>query len=1847
MIVNFNNDLVLTSQNPEAIMTFEESNVTRYVVPFYDSNACTQKLWINGIRDCNLVPTSQTFTAAFDSSEVNLEEFVIFNGILYAATSIPGNIYRFNGLTWEDVYPSTSEGEIRSLAVYNGVLYAGTATNCRVMSSVDGVNWTVSFDGGSLDTHVVSLCVYNGLLYAGLGMLGEIYEFNGTTWTQIGSVSGMPLSMKVFNGLLYIGTYNPSDLYTFDGTTIVNLSIATLTSHPVTHIGAMEIYKNNLYIGATDEATTTTYVFMFDGNVWTTVRIGSENYIHSMGLFDGNLVIGTQTSTNGTVIKYDGTTWTEIYTAGGSAIYGLLAYRDKLYIGTNGVKIIVATTSSNTSVGVKITPSSKSAAFHIFTNSIEDFQTTLKFKIYDANFVDVLDTYSIDIINRPFIIDSSKMSTYDSDNQIIDNQNSFMLLRSNPKFAGNIKLVVDSSNNLFLDTFKVSDILSNKKYRKQQVSANSGFSSDIRTVFSSLPLGEMYKVDKDDVLNVSIPKSELDKQYSTTYNYGARMLDDDLYDEEYSILAPLWIDAKLPDYFCVFRINGSYNDESYGATGSIFDNFASKYISTSSLSKSWSLKSNADLGVYLKNHIDEFKNVKAPVQLSLDEYIENTWYGIAIDKGIVTGRSETPYLFNKTFGNFTDTNAFVSGGFERNNLLCANLINLEYAFNDKDVSTYSMHRYFGLYLTENPLYSISHYNETPTSDIQILSLDGKNSSIFLNSMIFNQSTGDISEDFSNRIFILNDGKNLSRITNKSQILSNEITNRSDTNIFSAVVKKEKNNGFVSLTLENKLQKGEHLRVINITKNIIWEVYSIDSSLIHAGESWPYASTYSPNGLEIVYRTCFSSLGSISEQVIAISKAFTLFQDYDVDCQFSVGMIKNDGFSIITDNSGDQFLFQRITSQTQSTPTSNFNNVYAYTDIKLFGVYSPLETDYATVPIDNTYGPINFELFGDRKTLYVEFLKLNNNIYSFNSIFKSKTEPFMFYQDSSDGMNKLVNKIQFTIADTVHESMYVENPFSTVDEIIINTVTDIKTIKNIWHAFNVLPISISLMSINKVKDLDVTVNTSAFKSDYWYKRENDASTNVMMIKDATSTIISNRNSYVFNTGAGIMRSVDNPSEQIPFGPTTKFNTFNGPVMINGMNVSISYDSFDSSLNLTSYNTSSVEESFLNYYEDASMMSLKYSLTVPYVTKWVGLGTDCRNNEMQLTIDGSLFAPNSSTNFIPVKGGKFSNEISLPSFKYLSPGDRSWEDYVYYDLNDIIVDENIRYRIKDFMFDRPYVDVFSKIIYTNDSIDKTKTKNTNLYFNSFRNSVDTIFSGVSLSFTVSSKFNNLIDITKYNNYRFAMISTTCRNYSNNKPIEVIINENKQTVLMIWYQGSDSLNFSNRNSTKMKGKNMLFGNETSKSFRWLNNLNNDASVNTFAKTSFFIHTDVQLPSVINVFNKTFDPSTVTPFSQFSFNDNLGIGSIITTFGTNSVVNTVFNNLSLSYDTFPGYTQYGSFYDVTTFNNSTVNYSYMHSTNLNNYKNKTTNFENFQDILQRNDVFYSILRGDVVYDNFTLNQTPMSVDINAPKQYMDISTGIYTYNGWYKPKFNNILNFSSNEDMTLVNILKKDFMFGNTNLKSFNYIDQLVFNKVVPIGETSPGNGLIVGTDFNVFNSLWDANYYSENVGNIRIYTDGYKSSKELPSFFGSKLISIPNSIKLTNWNSLYTSSLYENSQIVLKFNLSKSIQDIFLNNDEFVSNWNGLNNNNNYILNYVNDTILNYYNLTLSKISINMFNKVDAVKIFNLTYDDSMSIMSEQNFKSELVYENNEYTYIVTFNNVYSNTQSYYANILITRK
>jgi hypothetical protein len=1489
------------------------------------------------------------------------------------------------------------------------------------------------------------------------------------------------------------------------------------------------------------------------------------------------------------------------------------------------------------------------ASFNIYTSINSSFDANLVFHFYDSflNPVPSQDV-SISIWNRPFFVSSGVVNTFNNEDILVDDEASYLLMRSNPKFTGNIKLRVNEKNELYLDTFKVSDILSNKKYRKQKVSGNSVLSSDIRNTFQTLPLGELYRVDVDNTLLIGVPKTDYKNQYNTTYNYGAYLIKDELYTEDNALLAPLWINSKLPNYFAIFRLDGVYNQETYDVSS--LTNLAFKYFEQSDIVKSWSLRPEAPLGKYLNTHLKDLVKIQAPVFLSLtdpDASIAdsnddpNTWYGIAVDKGVLTGRSETPYFFNQKASNFTDLNAFVSQGFERQSLLIPNIINLEYVFDDNDVSLYSMKRYFGLYLTENILYNIAYYSDSSSGPIQILSLDGNDSSVFMHSSIFD-SSGNILSDYANRIFVLNDEVQLKRFKNVNEInetVFNEYVSKPYKNLFTIPVEKVNINPFITLTLNNTLEQGEHLRIINKTQNKIWEIFSVDASQFKCDK---YCTISENPGYPTVYRTYFDFNGNISYQIKQIQEAFDLFGEYE-GAQFRAGVRGSNWVSLILNDDAsttEEWAFQRITSSTLNNfgdSSSGFNNAAFPGDITFFGRLTPNSSDFEIIPPNSSYGPIDFELYGARQSIKINlFNRGSRNLYSFDSsdnILHKFTNPTLY-----QGMDMWYRKIQgfnITTQSSSDNYQYVKDPYHIIDRVLVMTDVDILTLKDQWNASSIYPLKISLMGVNPVKDIDYTVYDASlgFQSEYWYARNDDVSSYYIVVDVCSNYIVDIPGSYVIKSGTGIIEK-DNSS--LSYGPLTLFNTFNSSInLVAASQTLVTYAILDGSFNYKSLNSSTKEENINDYY--ASNTLLKYGLTIPQVSKWVGLGTDVRNNPLRLILDSSIF--DVSTNFIPTSTS-FSQEISYSSFKYLGTSGRAWESYVFYDINDVIPDASSFITLKDAMFKYPYVDYFSKLLYSNYNVDATKTRSSIVYYNGYKNTIDTILLGLNLSLKIENVAKSVLDIKNYDRYRFSFMSTTSRNKDNKRPIEVIINENTKTILMIWYQGNDELNYNMRYSSFLPGKALLDPSDNG----FISGANQELF--SFVKTPYYVNNSTIQKSILKFYDTlaTYDSSTARLYAQLNKNLN-GFNSAWNAPGANTITGSVFTVNGDSYNTFSQYVDYIYNQNANAFGDYVENYGYNYNSNTNWYVNNTTNIDTLKYFLSSsfNYVMYYILRGDEVYNSYDFGiLNPMTITINPPRTYRNM----YTYNGWFKPKFNSILDFKSDENAELINAADKDFIFSNTNLRLYNSIPQLWYNKVVTAvsaNDISIGNAISYVSNFNVFKALWDADYYFNSQ--LGSYIDGYESPNELPAFFGSKLVKLPDQLTLENWDITTASFSKTATEITLSFNLSRIILNMFKNNSAFTSNWNGLSNADNIIDSYIRNTIITYYNFSTPKIRVDFYYKPYITQTLFYTYDSNFINDGKQNFNGQLVYENDEYIYrmVVPITGNYS----YFAKFTMTEK
>jgi len=447
---------------------------------------------------------------------------------------------------------------------------------------------------------------------------------------------------------------------------------------------------------------------------------------------------------------------------------------------------------------------------------------------------------------------------------------------------------------------------------------------------------------------------------------------------------------------------------------------------------------------------------------------------------------------------------------------------------------------------------------------------------------------------------------------------------------------------------------------------------------------------------------------------------------------------------------------------------------------------------------------------------------------------------------------------------------------------------------------------------------------------------------------------------------------------------------------------------------------------------------------------------------------------------------------------------------------------------------------------------------------------------------------------------------------------------------------MNYNTRYSTKVGGKNILID-ENSINNKNFTGFNSSESKYSYIKSPFIVNTASISTTIKNIYDTSlyYDSSICSPFAQFNYQPVDKTNSIFNAYSTsvNEVNNGIFN---FGLESFSSFNQKNINYnynkDSVSYNDSIVNVGYNYSNNENFYKDTTCDMDLIKDIIDNNNVQYYVIQEDNIIDSESFPDKPMEITLYEPIKYLisnnNTEIGIYIHNGGFKPIFNNILNFGNNEASELINIVEKDFILSNTNTLSYNGITQYWHNKVVDkvrVNDTS--NNIAFLTNRSPFLSLWDGDYYKLDTNTIDSYVDGFNSSLELPSFFGSKTISLPDQLILDKWNSSNTNLNTLEDEYILEYNLTKTILDLFTSTIKFIENWNNLPNVSDDIINrYIIKTVLNTYNISINKIDIEVLSKLFNAEILAYNKDDQFKEKYE-NFKSSLSLINDEYIYKIS--------------------
>ena len=301
-------------------------------------------------------------------------------------------------------------------------------------------------------------------------------------------------------------------------------------------------------------------------------------------------------------------------------------------------------------------------------------------------------------------------------------RSSFGLLRTNPKLTTNIKIIGDSNNKVYLESFDADPILSKSKYKGYEVTGGSYF-YDLHRFYSQgnlLPKSIAYKLfEEDDSEKI---KQEYHRQFDFTYGYGMSPKISRIYDEELSLFAPLWIEPNsIPDHFVIFKMDNpvtfNTNDTSIVPADTNLDekqfldnlvkdpsNFFNNYVKNARIIKSFDLTDKTELGTYIRKHVNHELFPESSTYINFEKNNLSYWNGISYNEVGFCKKARDIYtdyvLVDKTI---MENDNFITMGFFENSIVHPNILNLEFLFDDTEQEKYSFSRYYGLYVSESEL----------------------------------------------------------------------------------------------------------------------------------------------------------------------------------------------------------------------------------------------------------------------------------------------------------------------------------------------------------------------------------------------------------------------------------------------------------------------------------------------------------------------------------------------------------------------------------------------------------------------------------------------------------------------------------------------------------------------------------------------------------------------------------------------------------------------------------------------------------------------------------------------------------------------------------------------------------------------------------------------------------------------------------------------------------------------------------------------------------------------------------------------------------------------------------------
>lgn len=339
--------------------------------------------------------------------------------------------------------------------------------------------------------------------------------------------------------------------------------------------------------------------------------------------------------------------------------------------------------------------------------------------------------------------------------KLVGRDASFQLIRTNPKLTSNLKLVVDGSDNLYLNSIPADPELAKDQYQRYAVDVTKSHEFNVFNFYDKgkTPSKLAFKVGS--TITQGVTARDLKNQFDFDfYTSGAKYLKSKQYDEKFSYFAPLYLNRIIPDSFIIFKIKGASNYPA-GTQTSQTSSELIKFTSSTSfeeinteltlsqlitdrrdffknfqLVKAFDLRPETKVGSYLEKIIENPMFPTSPLAVNFNSSGYSYYRGLSIKSGTyVELPVDTNSVLTSAFP-LLKKEQFIVSGFENNSIIHPNILNIEFAFDDDTAEDFEINRYFGVYcnrieLAEFELDLDAVFNN-PSDNDQALTINYKN-----------------------------------------------------------------------------------------------------------------------------------------------------------------------------------------------------------------------------------------------------------------------------------------------------------------------------------------------------------------------------------------------------------------------------------------------------------------------------------------------------------------------------------------------------------------------------------------------------------------------------------------------------------------------------------------------------------------------------------------------------------------------------------------------------------------------------------------------------------------------------------------------------------------------------------------------------------------------------------------------------------------------------------------------------------------------------------------------------------------------------------------------------------------